>query len=216
MKTLSPMFDLLIKVSSKTALWVGGAVLLLSLTGCMSPGKQLERSAVGQLHKGMPRAEVHKIFGKPVATESGPDDEFLEDYRMEFNLPRFANSYTVQGTFTWRCLQVIYQGKEPVVVEFHHHEGHVPYRQLGNGNLQTGMPNALARVGSLKQGETTLSDLVAWFGEPHIVELDLAREKVYSWVFVELRANHMSGQKLMLVLDDRQRVKDFRVKAVNE
>jgi len=167
------------------------------LSGCQTSGKKLELSAKGEVHEGMSRDEVLKILGKPDFSARGfkelAVDRFVaqeKDYRF---LPADSG---YDGPTVVDSLTVLYTADRKVA-KVHHSRGNVVWNSRTYGDAAGGTIAHTLDTRSIKEGETTLTELKAWFGEPTSTSLYFDEQLSYEWVFI--KSGYLTGAKVELL-----------------
>ncbi len=179
-------------------------VLLCVLSGCITAGENLDRSAVATLQQGQTRDEVQKVFGSPKRTEINASGKRLDHYQVTF----------VRGTtaplraFVIRTLDVLYDDAGRAE-RFKHHVGELPIRITQMG-WEAGVELNEANIREIQREVHGRPQMEAMFGPPTIEGLAHNGEDMVSWYFITgNRRAYMSGHELMVILDSSDRVKDY-------
>jgi len=171
--------------------------LSLAITGCQTSPKKLAASAKGEIHEGMSRDEVHKILGKPDLMLRGFAEVRLDRYRAQEKDYRYLpadSGYT--GSTVLDSLSIRYNGEQRVEKILHSH-GYVVWNSHTYGDTAGGTVAHTLDTRTIKRGESTLTQLKSWFGEPTSTCLSFDDELIYEWVFVKSGA--LTGIKYELL-----------------
>ncbi len=185
-------------VNERVLNWLAklGSTLIMAviLSGCQTSGKKLEVSAKGEVHEGMSRDEVIKLLGKPDFSARGfkelAIDRFValeKDYRY---LPADSG---YEGPTVVDSLTVVYTADRKVA-KVHHSRGSVVWNSRMYGDAAGGTIAHTLDTRTIKEGETTLAELKAWFGEPTSTILYFDEQLTYEWVFV--KSGYLTGFKV--------------------
>jgi hypothetical protein len=177
---------------------------MLSLSGCMTAGENLDRSAIAKLEQGQTRDEVRKLFGSPKRTEISASGKRLDFYKVTF----------VRGTtpplraMVIRNLDVLYDDAGRVE-RFKHHVGELPIRITQMG-WEAGAELHETKIREIQREVYGRPHMEAMFGPPTIEGLAHTGEDISSWYFITgNRRAYMSGHELLVVFDSSDRVKDY-------
>ena len=180
------------------------AATLCLLSGCVTAGENLDRSAVAKLQNGQTREEVQKLFGSPKRTEIGASGKRLDFYKVTF----------VRGTtaplraMIVRNLDVLYD-EAGRVERFKHHVGELPIRITQMG-WEAGEELDGSRIREIQLEMYGRPQLEAMFGPPTIEGFEHTGEDILSWYFITgNKRSYMSGHELLVIFDSSNRVKDY-------
>jgi hypothetical protein len=183
------------------------ALIGMLQSGCMTPGEQLDRSAIALLQTGQTQAEVRKVFGTPKRTELGPNGKRLDVFQVEFarRLP------TPQRALVFRTLSVLYSNAG--LIENHvYHVGELLVRETRMG-WEGGEELNEAQVRGIERERHSRNDLVFTFGAPTIETMDQNGDPLSVWLFVRGRGGFVvGGHELLVIFDPENRVKDYRLR----
>ena len=185
--------------------------LLCLQPGCVSPTRELERSAVvAQLHEGQSQAEVRRLFGLPKRSEVSSAGRQLDRYGVLFPRPSTMRGVRVVEA---RSLHILYdaQGR---VEKFTYYVGET--KSTGSsltGQWQAGQLPTMDKVNQIQRFVTTHDQLVQMFGPATVEGLDVNGNKMVSWFFLRGRKSDFTGgRELVVALDDNQVVVDYRLR----
>ncbi len=200
---LSPHLSLAF-VRIKQLSTVGFLAAMLGLSGCMTAGENLDRSAVAKLKQGQTKDEVRKVFGSPKQTEVGASGKRLDFYKVTF----------VRGTtaplraMVIRNLDVLYDDAGHVE-RFKYHIGELPLRVTEMG-WEAGAELNEAKIREIQREVQGRPHMEAMFGPPTIEGLAHTGEDILSWYFITgNRRAYTSGHELLVIFDSSDRVKDY-------
>jgi outer membrane protein assembly factor BamE (lipoprotein component of BamABCDE complex) len=177
---------------------------LCLLSGCVTPGENLDRSAVAKLQQGQTRDEVRKVFGPPQREEAGGSGKSLDFYQVNFVR---GNNAPLRAMIV-RTLSVLYD-KAGRVERFKHHVGELPIILTRMG-WEAGAELDEARVREIERETNNRFQLEAMFGSPTVEWLNCEGEEVMSWCFITgTRGFYRSGHELLVNFDSANRVKDY-------
>jgi outer membrane protein assembly factor BamE (lipoprotein component of BamABCDE complex) len=182
------------------------------LTGCESPGRALDESAVAQIRDGQTtKAEIDTIFGEPTQMTKSPAGHTLYYYERFYGPDR-------QSAFSFDprrnesdllSLSVLFNPAGIVVKHFRSHTQPEIDRRMRNAGSKL---NA-GELNRILPRKTTRAELAAWFGAPWSEQLTLSGQHLVAWLYAD--ANNVAGrvdmQALEVIIDDAGVVQDFRV-----
>lgn len=183
------------------------ALICALQSGCMTAGEQLDRSVVATLQTGQAQAAVRKMFGAPKRTEIGPDGKRLDVYQVKFarKLPEPQRALVV------RTLSILYN-RDGLVENHVYHIGELPVHSTPFG-WEGGVALNEALVRGIERERHSRNDVVSAFGAPTIETMEQNGDSLLVWVFVQGRGGFpVGGNELLVTFDDRNRVKDFRLR----
>lgn len=182
------------KTSAWWTKWSCWLLLAVLAVGCKTSGEKLASSAKGEVHEGMSRDEIIKLLGKPDFSARGfkelAIDRFVaqeKDYRY---LPADSG---YDGPTVVDSLTILYSADRKVT-KVHHSRGNVVWNSRVYGDAAGGTIAHTLDTRTIKEGETTLAELKAWFGEPTSTSLYFNEQLTYEWVFV--KSGYLTGFKI--------------------
>ena len=143
-------------------------LLLGVIAGCMTPGQQLESSAVSQLHQGQTQKEVRQIFGKPVESSAVANGNTLDVFQVVFS----RKTSNATGRIEIRSLHVLFNGQGRVE-KFYSHIGLMNGYARLHGKWNAGRPFPAEKVNNIQRRLTTHDELIETFGPATIEGLDV-------------------------------------------
>lgn len=171
--------------------------LITVITGCQTSPKKLAASAKGTVHEGMSRDEVIRILGKPDMMLRGFDEKRLDRYRTQEKDYRYLppdSGYS--GSTVLDTLSIRYDSNQKVE-EVLHSRGYVVWNSHIYGDTAGGNIAHTLDTRTIKRGESTLTQLKDWFGEPTSTYLNFDSGVNYEWVFV--KSGPLTGLKFELL-----------------
>lgn len=184
-----------------------GFLVVALLSGCMSPGRQLDRSAIQKLQRGQTQAYVQALFGDPKRTELGADGRRLDFYQIRYTrkLPE------PHRAFIYRTLCVLYDGTNQVA-DFSYHVGELAVWETNMG-WEAGRKLDEAVIRGIQPEMHSHNDVMATLGPPTIEGLDQDGNLMMCWYFIRGSGGLMTkGQELLVKFDSTNRVKDYRLR----
>ena len=178
--------------------------ILCLLSGCMTAGENLDRSAVAKLQQGQTRDEVRKVFGSPQREETGASGKSLDFYQVNFVR---GNKAPLRAMIV-RTLSVLYD-EAGRVERFKNHVGELPIILTRMG-WEAGAELDEARVREIERETNSRFQLEAMFGPPTVEWLNCEGEEVMSWCFITGTGGfYRNGHELLVNFDSANRVKDY-------
>src|SRR5216684_2514977 len=86
--------------------------LLVSQSGCMTPGEKLESTTINELRKGQTEAEVRRLFGAPKRSDTSANGKTLDVFFVIF--PKFTTAPSMRSrvrVLEVRSLHVLYDNQ---------------------------------------------------------------------------------------------------------
>ena len=187
---------------------LAGVVILVAtlclLSGCVTAGENLDRSAIAKLQQGQTRDEVRKVFGSPKQTEMSANGKRLDYYKVIF----VRGAKPPLRAFVVRSLDVLYDDAGRVE-RFKHHVGELPIRETQMG-WEAGVELDEATIREIQREVHGRPHMQATFGPPIIEGLSRDGEDMVSWYFITgNRRGYMTGHELQVKYDTSDRVKDY-------
>lgn len=174
-----------------------GLTLSLLIVGCQTSPKKLAVSAEGKIHEGMSRDEVHNILGKPDVMLRSFDEKRVERYKADEKDYRYLPADSgYSGPTVLTSLSIRYDGDQKVD-KILHTKGYVVWNSHVYGDTTGGTIAHTLDTRTIKRGESTLTQLKSWFGEPTSTWLYFDDDLLYEWVFVKSGA--LTGAKTELM-----------------
>lgn len=182
--------------------------LLLGLTsGCKTSGEKMITTAKEKIHEGMPREQVLAKMGKPVLSMRGFDEIAIDQFITTLDNPSHRpGDAGYKGATSLTTVSVRYNA-ERKVEKVLYSTGNVIWNNKSYGTVAGGNITHVLDTRLIKKGETTLQQLVTWYGEPTARALSFDDEETYVWYFVS--AGPLTGLKadnLRIWLDPRGKV----------
>ncbi len=172
-------------------------VMAVILSGCQTSGKKLEVSAKGEVREGMSRDDVIKLLGKPDFSARGFKELAIDRFVAQEKDYRFLPADSgYDGPTVVDSLTVLYTADRKVT-KVHHSRGNVVWNSRVYGDAAGGTIAHTLDTRSIKEGETTLTELKAWFGEPTSTSLYFDEQLSYEWVFI--KSGYLTGVKVELL-----------------
>ena len=202
-------------------------ILVLILSGCVSPAEKLDNSLIAQIRDGSStREEVERLLGKPKVETTGSNGKRVAIYRHRESYkhgdestaltlgPEYPETiYTkAEGQLLMRTLSVLF-GPDGRVERHHFYESRTAISQ-NLVNTKLGAVVRPAQLAHIFRGQTQRSDLVQHFGEPLTEELTAFGNLVLSWIYLEGSGNvdfAPRGQLFEVTATLGGTVRDFRV-----
>jgi outer membrane protein assembly factor BamE (lipoprotein component of BamABCDE complex) len=190
-------------------------VLVLALTGCVSPAGKLDESVVTQIRDGVStRSEVERLFGQPKNTSIGSNGKQVAVYRFfrMYEQEDLQGNSRVKRYFHLRMLSVLY-GKDGRVELHHLYESNTP-GSANRNNASVGARVRAEQLALIHKGFTERADLVQFFGNPMAEGLTTDGDLVLVWLYVEKNGpmDFSPAKQMLEVLMTRSgTVRDFRV-----
>ncbi len=190
-------------------------VLILAVTGCVSPAGKLDQSVVAQIQDGVStRPEVERLFGQPRITDIGSNGKQVAVYRFfrEYEKEDMLTPGRVKRFYHLRMLSVLY-GKDGRVELHHLYESNTP----GSANYHKASVGAMVRAEQLaliNKGSTERADLVQFFRDPMAETLTTDGNLMLIWLYVEKNGAmdfSPARQRLEVLTTRSGTVRDFRV-----
>lgn len=181
---------------------------LALLTGCESPGRALEKSAIDQIRDGQTtRAEVDRIFGEPRQMSKSPEGKTMYSYQRYYGPSAAGGPFSDEAHLM--MLSVLFNSSD--IVEKHLFSHTKP--KVNSQMLHAGRKLSQEELSRIVPEKTTRTELNTWFG-PHVSEeLTFSGLRLVSWLYID--AYSLSGrtevQALEVIMTDDDRVASFRV-----
>lgn len=183
------------------------------LTGCESPGRLLERSAVDQIRDGQTtRAEVDGIFGEPKQMTRSPAGQTLYYYRRfygPFDYGRSSFTTPGQDEASLLILTVLFDPDDVVAKHLFSHTRPDVSRRLASAGRRL----SAEELRRITPGKTTLAELGAWFGPCWSEQLTLSGARLVTWMRADaaMATGRVDVEALEVIVDENDKVASFRV-----
>jgi len=188
-------------------------VVLGLVTGCESPGRSLDKSAVDQIRDGQTtRAEVERIFGEPKEMTKSPAGKTLYHYERfygPFNSGQAGMAAPFADESSLLILTVLFNPGD--IVEKHLYSQTKP--DVSRRMLRAGVKLGTDELARIVPEKTTRAELASWFGPHWSEELTLSGHTMVVWVYADAFnvTGRVAGQALQVIVDETGKVLTFRV-----
>jgi hypothetical protein len=196
-----------------TAGFVASISILVS--GCYSPARRLDVSAVKPITIGMTRAEVERRLGEPREIQKGSNGAVVARYFFhEFHHSEEASRYGRfhnPGELLYRTLTVLYSANGLVEKKLHD-ESISSFHREWNGWVELGPP-LTSKDFHITKGSDTGKSLLERFGEPTVRTLNPNGQLVWQWLYFRGRPDRL-GQpfaRLLTVTFESDVVQNFTI-----
>jgi outer membrane protein assembly factor BamE (lipoprotein component of BamABCDE complex) len=181
-------------------------VFIGAVSGCMTPGQQLDTKAIQQLHEGQTQGEVRAIFGKPVESVSDGNGNALDVF--QFTSPKSISEGRFR-TIEFRSLHVLYNS-EGRVKKFVPHVGELKGYIGRDNKWRAGRPFEPGKLNTIQRGLTTHDELIRLFGPATIEGVNVQGNAGARWYFGEGKGlNETRRRELSVLFDVNSVVTDF-------
>lgn len=191
------------------------AILLIAITGCVSPAKKLDPSLVSQIKEGVTtRQEVETLFGQPREAATGANQKTLAYYRFQqaYRNPGWVGAYEGHlGSVGIRTLSVLYDNKE-TVEKFLVSQSNTVVSRDENG-ISAGRIIPEETFAKIIKGITSKGEVIQWLGPATTKTLTVEGDQWFRWNFARKGrwAADNQVQEFGVIFDDENFVKDFGV-----
>ena len=197
---------------------IGLFVLVLVVTGCMSPARRLDSAVLNQIREGVTtRDEVEKILGMPLTAIDGSNRKTLARYeygrlRRNAEVPTPGILPTQAGTLLLRTVNILYDNRGKVEKRTFY-ESTTPYqRQMSS--IWVGQLIGEKDLARIKKGTTSETELIRWFGPPMARGLTVEGEPVVSWFYRMAKGRFelkLQQQTLLVFLGPGSEARDYLI-----
>ena len=178
----------------------------------MTPGQQLDSSAIGQLHQGQTQEEVRQIFGKPKEYTTGANGNKLDVFQVVFSR-KMSDGV---GKIEIRSVHILYNAQGQVD-KFFPHVGEMKGYIRRNQKWNAGHPFSTEKLNSVQRRLTTHDELIEMFGPAVIEGLDVQGNRGARWYFMEGEAQkEVRRRELSVLFDDNLVVRDFLLRDLHK
>ena len=178
----------------------------------MTPGQQLDSSAIGQLHQGQTQEEVRQIFGKPKEYTTGANGNKLDVFQVVF--PRKMSDGV--GKIEIRSVHVLYNAQGQVE-KFYPYVGVMSGHVSHNRKWRAGRPFSAEKLNNIQRRLTTHDELIETFGTAAIEGLDIQGNRGARWYFLEGNGQRGTRSRELAVLFDANLVvRDFLLRDLQD
>ncbi len=192
-------------------------LLATIFAGCVSSARRLEVSAVSRVKVGTTTtAQVEEMFGRPSETVIGPNERAVARYYFrqvrKVNDVRALERQEHPSDILFRTLSVRY-GSGRVIDQKLRDESVTPVRRY-NASYVAGPALMPENITFLQKNKTTRAELIDHLGEPTSQTFDVDGTPLLIWVSAKVRPDRLADaevRQLIVLLNDRQAVKDFAV-----
>ncbi|HKQ38693.1 MAG TPA: hypothetical protein VJ063_11490 [Verrucomicrobiae bacterium] len=191
--------------------------LIAICLGVASCATRLERpSGERNITEGVTTYEqVVKAFGRPAAETRNSNGKRLVSYyqtraRRSFDSVMFGRLAKNQGQVELRHLDIVFSPQK-IVEHYHYFESAEQVRSRFS-HIEIGTAVDDAKLGRLKKGSTTRTELLEMLGPPVMEGLNFDGQIVLSWLYARIASiNSRDMQILSAILDKNGNVQDYKV-----